>query len=51
MSKETYNYKRTAITTARDLCYSDEVIIQIHKAKTENEISNIMRNARLAQEV
>lgn len=27
MSKETYNYKRTAITTARDLCYSDEVII------------------------
>lgn len=33
MSKETYNYKRTAITTARDLCYSDEVIIQIHNAK------------------
>ena len=51
MSKETYNYKRTAITTARDLCYSDEVIIQIHNAKTENEISRIMRYARLAQEV
>lgn len=48
MSKETYNYK---ITTARDLCYSDEVIIQIHNAKSENEISRIMRDARLAQEV
>lgn len=51
MSREMYNYKRTAITTARDLCYSDEVIIQIHNAKTENEISRIMRDARLAQEV
>lgn len=40
-----------AITTARDLCYSDEVIIQIHNAKTESEISRIMRDARLAQEV
>lgn len=29
----------------------DEVIIQIHNAKTENEISRIMRDARLAQEV
>lgn len=51
MSRKMYNYKRTAITTARDLCYSDEVIIQIHNAKTENEISRIMRDARLAQEV
>lgn len=51
MSREMYNYKRTAITTAIDLCYSDEVIIQIHNAKTENEISRIMRDARLAQEV
>lgn len=50
MSREMYNYKRTAITTARDLCYSDEVI-KIHNAKTENEISRIMRDARLAQEV
>lgn len=33
MSREMYNYKRTAITTARDLCYSDEVIVQIHNAK------------------
>lgn len=49
MSKETYNYKRTAITTARDLCYSDEVIMQIHNAKTENEISRIMRDARLKE--
>lgn len=51
MSREMYNYKRTAITTVRDLCYSDEVIIQIHNAKTESEISRIMRDARLAQEV
>ncbi len=51
MSREMYNYKRTAITTARDLCYSDEVIIQIHNVKTENKISRIMRDARLAQEV
>ena len=47
MSRETYNYKRTAITTARDLCYSDEVVMQIRNAKTENEISRIMRDARL----
>ena len=47
MSRETYNYKRTAITAARDLCYSDEVIMQIRNAKTENEISRIMRDARL----
>ena len=45
MSREMYNYKRTA----RDLCYSDEVIIQIHNAKTENEISRIMREARLKE--
>ena len=51
MSREMYNYKRTSITTARDLCYSDEVIIQIHNAKTENETSRIMRDARLTQEV
>lgn len=31
--------------------YTDEVIIQIHNAKTESEISRIMRDARLAQEV
>lgn len=48
MSREMYNYKRTAITTARDLCYSDEVIIQIHNAKTENEISRIMRDAKIS---
>ena len=49
MSKETYNYKRTAITTAKDLCYSDEVIAQLHNAKTDMEISNIMREARLTE--
>ena len=49
MSKETYNYKRTAITTARDLRYSDEVVMQIRNAKTENEISRIMRDARLKE--
>ena len=49
MSREMYNYKRTAITTARDLCYSDEVRIQTHNARAENEISRIMRDARLKE--
>lgn len=50
MSKEMYNYKRTAITAARDLGYSNNVISAINDAKSVNEISRIMRNARLSQE-
>lgn len=51
MSREMYNYKRKAVRIAKDFRYTTEIIEAIHKAKTENEISNIMRNARLAQEV
>ncbi len=51
MSREMYNYKRKAVRIAKDYRYTMETIEAIHKAKTENEISNIMRNARLAQEV
>lgn len=50
MSAEMYNYKRTATTTARDLCYPEAVIAAIANAKSENEISRIMRDARLSQE-
>lgn len=51
MSREMYNYKRKAVRIEKDFRYTTEIIEAIHKAKTENEISNIMRNARLAQEV
>lgn len=46
-----YDYKRKAETAAKDFCYSPKIIEAIHNAKTENEISRIMRYARLAQEV
>ena len=46
MSREDYNYKRHAIQTAKDLCYSDNVIAQLKSAKTESEIQHIMMNAR-----
>lgn len=50
MSREMYNYKR-AVRIAKGFRYTTETIEAIHKAKTENEISNIMKNARLSQEV
>lgn len=46
MSREDYNYKRHAIQTVKDLCYSEKVISRLKTAKTENEIEHIMRNAR-----
>ena len=39
-------YKKQAKTAAKDLCYDDEVIKQINNAKTEQEITQIMRTAR-----
>lgn len=51
MSREMYNYKRKAVRIAKDFRYTTEIIEAIHKAKTENEISNIIKNARLSQEV
>ena len=46
MSRETYNYKRTAIRTAKDLLYPESVISQLQSAQTESEICRIMRTAR-----
>lgn len=39
--------KRSIIRTAKDLCYSSDVITRLKSATTETEISRIMRNARL----
>lgn len=46
MSKETYNYKRQAIRTARDLFYPEEVIQKLKTAQSVSEISRIMKTAR-----
>lgn len=46
MSREDYNYKRHAIRTAKDLCYSEKVIAQLKLAQTDKEIEHIMVNAR-----
>ncbi len=46
MSKTKYD----AIRIAKQLQYSEDTL-QIANAKTENEISRIMRDARLTQEV
>ena len=46
MSRETYNYKRTAIVTAKDLLYPQSVILKLQSATTESEIARIMRTAR-----
>lgn len=48
MSRDTYNYKRKALVTARDFGYSEETIDKIKNAYTNAEISRIMRNARLS---
>lgn len=47
MSKIKYD----AIRIAKQLCYDNTVIFAIKNAKTESEISRIMRDARLSQEV
>ena len=46
MSRETYNYKRTAIKTAKELFYPQFVILQLQSATTESEIARIMKTAR-----
>lgn len=46
MSKDLYNYKRTATRTARELFYKDSVIEAIAKATSISEISRIMSEAR-----
>ena len=46
MSREAYNYKRTAIKTAKELHYPESVILQLQSAITESEIARIMKTAR-----
>ena len=46
MSRETYNYKRTAISTAKELFYPESVILRLKSATTESEIARIMKTAR-----
>ena len=46
MSRETYNYKRQAIATAKDLFYPQSVILRLQSATTESEIARIMKTAR-----
>ena len=50
MSREAYNYKRTAIRTAKDLLYPQSVILQLEAATTESEICRIMKTAREKEE-
>ena len=41
------SYKKEATTAARELYYPPEVLRKIQQAKTEDEISRIMFNARM----
>ena len=50
MSREAYNYKRTAIKTAKDLFYPQSVILRLQSATTESEIARIMKTARTQEE-
>lgn len=45
-AKLAFDYRLQAIQAAKDLFYGDEVIHQIEDAKSEDEISVIMTNAR-----
>lgn len=46
MSREMYNYKRTAKRAAKELFYSNVTIDKIDKANSVPEIERIMRNTR-----
>ena len=50
MSREEYNYKRIAITTAKDLFYPQSVILRLQSATTESEIARIMKTARTQED-
>lgn len=51
MSREMYNYKRKAVRIAKDFKYGDKTIKALSNAKSESEITRILKTARLAQEV
>jgi hypothetical protein len=46
MSRESYNYKRKAVSAAKDLGYSKEIVNLLKKATSEIEIARIMKSAR-----
>ena len=48
MSRDDYYYKRKAISIAKQLFYPKEVIAQIQNSTNANEISRIMKTARMA---
>ena len=50
MSRETYNYKRQAIKTAKELFYPNSVILRLQSATTESEIARIMKTARTQED-
>ena len=50
MSREVYNYKRTAIRTAKELLYPNSVILRLQSATTESEIARIMKTARTQED-
>ena len=50
MSRETYNYKRTAIKTARELFYPQSIILRLQSATTESESARIMKTARTQED-
>lgn len=40
------SYKEKAITAAKELCYGPDVIAKLEKAVTDQQIENIMYDAR-----
>ena len=46
MSRETYNYKRSAIKIAKELHYPESIILRLKDTQTDSEICRIMKNAR-----
>lgn len=50
MSRELYNYKRSAKKIAKELFYHPSVIARIDKANTTTEISRILKTARTEEE-
>lgn len=50
MSRELYNYKRSAKKIARELFYHPSVITRIDKANTSAEIARILKTARTEED-
>lgn len=46
MSRDTYDYRRRAISIAKQLNYGIETIVRLKNATTDYEIARIMKTAR-----